>query len=156
MHTPPAELLEINLVCYPSIKQTFLFLFVWLLFLRFFVGFTVGREQDREMNHLLFGGEKPLYQGNCLWDHSLTEGMNPWSQVRCRCCWDAQCVYMAGADWEPWELQLLTPHQEEKESFCYAGMLMAFPGVTSEKLASVIESHARVHYKTCLNLPNEI
>lgn len=46
------------------------FLFVW----GFPVVFIVGREKDRAANTLLFGGDKPLYRGNCPSDRSLTKG----------------------------------------------------------------------------------
>lgn len=47
-------------------------------------------------------------------------------------------------------LRIPTLH-EGKKSFCYVGTLMAFPRLTSEKLASVIES--KVDLKPCFSLP---
>lgn len=68
---------------------------VFFFVLGFFVVLIMGREQDRAVNPLLFASDKPSYQGNCLWDHSLMQGMNPWSEMQlllsCPVCSHVRC-----------------------------------------------------------------
>lgn len=80
---PPAELPGIYLVCYTSTKPIYLGIFLFV-----FCWKGVGQSSKSSA----FWWWQAVISGQLSARHSVTQGMNPWSQVWCSCCWEGvQC-----------------------------------------------------------------